>query len=56
MEYSNNFYDGLSGGMEDKYIVVPRADGKSTLQLARTLGAICSIVWTSQRFTYRRLL
>lgn len=31
--------------MEDKYIVAPRADGKSTLQLVRILGTICSIVW-----------
>lgn len=31
--------------MEDKYMVAPRAEGKSTLQLVRALGAFCSIVW-----------
>lgn len=31
--------------MEDKYMVAPRADGKSTLQLARALGVMCSIVY-----------
>ncbi len=30
---------------KDRDIVVPRADGKSSLQLIRALGVICSIAW-----------
>lgn len=31
--------------MKDKYIVEPRANGKSTFQLIRALGIMCSTVW-----------